>query len=215
MPCCSPQFRGLDRLRPRLPQGRRSEWGGKMQTDLIDGVDDLAAQGVVDPSRVCIVGSSFGGFAALSGATAHPATSTAAPSRSPGWPTPGLLLGQIVPPLSATTIDMPHDCVGEQPPRRSRAARRSPARRTRARAPILLVHSAQDTTVPPRSSPTAMARGAEGAAKPVHGGRAGRRRPLPARVGQPHPACWRPSDASWPRTCRSRPRPTRSDRLRP
>jgi dipeptidyl aminopeptidase/acylaminoacyl peptidase len=40
-----------------------------MQTDLSDGVRYLAAQGVIDPKRVCIVGASYGGYAALAGAT--------------------------------------------------------------------------------------------------------------------------------------------------
>jgi dipeptidyl aminopeptidase/acylaminoacyl peptidase len=44
------------------------EWGGKMQTDLSDGVRHLAAEGVIDPKRVCIVGASYGGYAALAGA---------------------------------------------------------------------------------------------------------------------------------------------------
>ena len=45
------------------------EWGRKMQTDLSDGVRDLAGQGVIDPKRVCIVGGSYGGYAALAGVT--------------------------------------------------------------------------------------------------------------------------------------------------
>ena len=44
------------------------EWGRKMQTDLSDGVRYLADQGVIDPARVCIVGASYGGYAALAGA---------------------------------------------------------------------------------------------------------------------------------------------------
>jgi dipeptidyl aminopeptidase/acylaminoacyl peptidase len=44
------------------------EWGRKMQTDLSDGVRHLAGEGIVDPNRVCIVGASYGGYAALAGA---------------------------------------------------------------------------------------------------------------------------------------------------
>ena len=43
------------------------QWGRKMQTDLSDGVSYLAAQGVIDPARVCIVGASYGGYAAMAG----------------------------------------------------------------------------------------------------------------------------------------------------
>jgi dipeptidyl aminopeptidase/acylaminoacyl peptidase len=45
------------------------EWGRKMQTDLSDGVRWLVDEGLVDPARVCIVGASYGGYAAMAGAT--------------------------------------------------------------------------------------------------------------------------------------------------
>jgi dipeptidyl aminopeptidase/acylaminoacyl peptidase len=45
------------------------EWGRKMQTDLSDGVRFLAAQGLIDAKRVCIIGASYGGYAALAGPT--------------------------------------------------------------------------------------------------------------------------------------------------
>ncbi len=48
------------------------QFGRKMQTDLSDGVRYLAAQGKIDPKRVCIVGASYGGYAALAGATLDP-----------------------------------------------------------------------------------------------------------------------------------------------
>jgi len=40
-----------------------------MQTDLSDGVRHLVSQGIVDPKRVSILGASYGGYAALAGAT--------------------------------------------------------------------------------------------------------------------------------------------------
>jgi dipeptidyl aminopeptidase/acylaminoacyl peptidase len=43
-----------------------------MQTDLSDGVRHLAKQGTIDPKRVCIVGASYGGYAALAGVTLDP-----------------------------------------------------------------------------------------------------------------------------------------------
>ena len=64
-----PQFRGSDGYGwPFLAAGF-GEWGRKMQTDLSDGVRYLAAQGIIDAKRVCIVGGSYGGYAALAGAT--------------------------------------------------------------------------------------------------------------------------------------------------
>jgi dipeptidyl aminopeptidase/acylaminoacyl peptidase len=48
------------------------EWGRKMQTDLSDGVRYLAKDGLIDPARVCIVGGSYGGYAALAGVSLDP-----------------------------------------------------------------------------------------------------------------------------------------------
>jgi dipeptidyl aminopeptidase/acylaminoacyl peptidase len=48
------------------------EWGRKMQSDLSDGVRYLAKEGLIDPGRVCIVGASYGGYAALAGPSLDP-----------------------------------------------------------------------------------------------------------------------------------------------
>lgn len=61
-----PNFRGSI-LDSRFLEAGFGEWGRKMQTDLSDGVRYLANQGIIDPKRVCIVGASYGGYAALAG----------------------------------------------------------------------------------------------------------------------------------------------------
>jgi dipeptidyl aminopeptidase/acylaminoacyl peptidase len=66
-----PNFRGSN-VTSELIEAGFGEWGRKMQTDLSDGVRDLAKQGVIDPKRVCIVGASYGGYAALAGVTLEP-----------------------------------------------------------------------------------------------------------------------------------------------
>ena len=63
-----PNFRGSI-LDSKFLQAGFGEWGRKMQTDLSDGVRYLAHQGIIDPKRVCIVGASYGGYAALAGVT--------------------------------------------------------------------------------------------------------------------------------------------------
>lgn len=62
-------FRGSTGFGQAFRNAGSGEWGKKMQTDLSDGVRYLVAQGVVDPKRVCITGASYGGYAALAGAT--------------------------------------------------------------------------------------------------------------------------------------------------
>jgi dipeptidyl aminopeptidase/acylaminoacyl peptidase len=63
-----PNFRGST-LNSNFLEAGFGEWGRKMQTDLSDGVRYLAHQGIIDPTRVCIVGASYGGYAALAGVT--------------------------------------------------------------------------------------------------------------------------------------------------
>ena len=63
-----PNFRGSI-LDSTFLEAGFGEWGRKMQTDLSDGVRYLAHQGTIDPKRVCIVGASYGGYAALAGVT--------------------------------------------------------------------------------------------------------------------------------------------------
>jgi dipeptidyl aminopeptidase/acylaminoacyl peptidase len=63
-----PNFRGSI-LDSKFLEAGFGEWGRKMQTDLSDGVRYLAHLGLIDPKRVCIVGASYGGYAALAGVT--------------------------------------------------------------------------------------------------------------------------------------------------
>lgn len=51
-----------------IHQGNR-EWGGRMHTDLLDGVNWAVEQGIADPNKVAIYGGSYGGYAALWGAS--------------------------------------------------------------------------------------------------------------------------------------------------
>jgi dipeptidyl aminopeptidase/acylaminoacyl peptidase len=64
-----PNFRGSTGYGLKLTQAGYGEWGRKMQTDISDGAAELARQGIVNPKRACIVGGSYGGYAALAGVT--------------------------------------------------------------------------------------------------------------------------------------------------
>lgn len=48
------------------------EWGGSMQDDLTDATRWAIQQGIADPSRICIYGASYGGYAALMGVAKEP-----------------------------------------------------------------------------------------------------------------------------------------------
>lgn len=64
-----PNFRGSTGYGHAHLSAGYGEWGRRMQSDLSDGITYLAGRGMVDPSRVCIFGMSYGGYAALAGVT--------------------------------------------------------------------------------------------------------------------------------------------------
>jgi dipeptidyl aminopeptidase/acylaminoacyl peptidase len=67
-----PNFRGSDGYGKAFAERGYGEWGRKMQDDITDGVNHLATTGLIDPARACIVGASYGGYAALVGAALTP-----------------------------------------------------------------------------------------------------------------------------------------------
>lgn len=67
-----PQFRGSSGFGVEHLFAGRGEWGRKMQDDLTDAVISLADTGQINKDRVCIVGGSYGGYAALAGAAFSP-----------------------------------------------------------------------------------------------------------------------------------------------
>jgi dipeptidyl aminopeptidase/acylaminoacyl peptidase len=48
------------------------EWGGKMQDDLTDATHWAIDRKIADPSRICLYGASYGGYAALMGVAREP-----------------------------------------------------------------------------------------------------------------------------------------------
>jgi dipeptidyl aminopeptidase/acylaminoacyl peptidase len=67
-----PQYRGSGGYGKAFYEKGEGQWGRAMQDDLDDGMDWLAKEGTIDPKRVCLVGSSYGGYAALWGAVRNP-----------------------------------------------------------------------------------------------------------------------------------------------
>ena len=65
-------FRGSTGYGKKHVNAGDREWGGKMHDDLIDGVNWAVETGVADPKRVAIYGGSYGGYAALVGASFTP-----------------------------------------------------------------------------------------------------------------------------------------------
>jgi dipeptidyl aminopeptidase/acylaminoacyl peptidase len=67
-----PNFRGSTGYGRDFVAKGEGQWGRTMQDDLDDGVKWLVEQGKVDPKRVCIMGGSYGGYAALWAAVRNP-----------------------------------------------------------------------------------------------------------------------------------------------
>ena len=60
-----PNYRGSSGYGTDFAKKGEGEWGLKMQDDLNDAVTYLAKEGIADPKRVCMVGASYGGYAAM------------------------------------------------------------------------------------------------------------------------------------------------------
>ncbi len=66
-------YRGSSGYGGEFQAAGHRQWGQAMQDDVTDGTRWLAAEGIADPQRTCIVGWSYGGYAALMGAVKEPA----------------------------------------------------------------------------------------------------------------------------------------------
>jgi dipeptidyl aminopeptidase/acylaminoacyl peptidase len=161
-----PQFRGSTGFGEAFREAGRGEWGGKMQDDLLDGIAATAVSGDIDPARVCIVGASYGGYAALAGVTMHPEAYKCAASIA-GVADLGLLLVEKMRIYGSDSAGMQgwRRTLGDASLAKLNAA--SPARlAANVRAPVLLIHGDKDTIVPFEQSQV-MADAMKAAGKPV------------------------------------------------
>lgn len=162
-----PQYRGSSGFGPALEAAGKGEWGGKIQSDIADGVAAVAASGAVDPARVCIIGTTtYGGFSALYGAVFQGDTFRCAASVG-GTPDLGLLLGDHASRFGTQSRSYRalRDNLLAASPGRLEAV--SPLRHAaQARAAVLLIHGEKDTSVP-TSAPERMAEALKKAGKPV------------------------------------------------
>jgi dipeptidyl aminopeptidase/acylaminoacyl peptidase len=148
-----PNFRGSGGYGAAWEKAGHGEWGvGVMQHDLSDGVAAVVAAGVADPERVCIVGASYGGYAALAGAAFTPELYRCAAAIAGVADLRDMLgferdrAGGL-----STTVAYWRQAMGvedaDSPTEHLNAA--SPAQHAeRVQAPVLLIHGRDDTVVP-------------------------------------------------------------------
>lgn len=147
-----PQFRGSTGFGNAFRLAGRRQWGGLMQDDVTDGVHALIEQGIADARRICIVGASYGGYAALAGAAFTPELYACAVSINGVSNLSDML--QYEEELGGSESDIVghwRDLIG--PRLDPSLAAHSPVKAAaQVRAPVLILYSADDTVVPPSQS---------------------------------------------------------------
>ena len=142
-----PNFRGSTGYGYEWFDAGRKGWGdGVMQTDVEDGAAALVKAGQVDAARICIMGGSYGGYAALAGATLTPERYACAVSVN-GVSDPEDMLkdanrgGKTSMPAEWWSKSMGSDM--------DQLRKISPLRKAdQVRIPILLLHGIEDSVVP-------------------------------------------------------------------
>jgi dipeptidyl aminopeptidase/acylaminoacyl peptidase len=145
-----PQFRGSDGFGAAFIRAGHGEWGGKMQDDLADSLQFLVDGGVVDPDRVCIVGGSYGGYAALAGGAFTPELYRCVVSLNGVSDLPGMLAyerhrgGK-----KSWVVSYFENFMVKGEATKDKLRSISPVRHAKSfTAPVLLIHGENDQTVP-------------------------------------------------------------------
>src|SRR5581483_6729985 len=139
-------FRGSTGYGKDFVNAGNKQWAAAMHDDLIDAVNFVVKQGWVDPARVAISGGSYGGYAALVGATFTPdvfccAVDVVGPSNLK-------TLIESIPPYWAPIVAQFHERVGNPETEAEQLWERSPLSKVdQIRIPILVAQGANDPRV--------------------------------------------------------------------
>ena len=145
--CVQVNFRGSTGYGKDFRNLGAKQWGAAMHTDLLDALDHLAADGGIDLARVAIMGSSYGGYAALVGAAFTPDRFACAIDLCG----PSNLLTMLASgaPYRTPLRAFMYRNVGDPATERQLLWARSPLSRVEdIRIPILVVQGANDVRVP-------------------------------------------------------------------
>lgn len=163
-----PNFRGSTGFGSRFESAGYGEWGQAMQRDIHEGVKALISLGWVDPDRVCIVGASYGGYAALAGGMTEPDLFKCIVAIAPVSDLPDFLSHvRQVTGSRGYSFELWSTSIGALNEDGEALRANSPARNAGAfEAPVLLLHGRDDTIVPMNQS-RKMRSALESAGKPV------------------------------------------------
>jgi dipeptidyl aminopeptidase/acylaminoacyl peptidase len=162
-----PEFRGSTGFGDAFREAGYRQWGGRMQDDVTDGVHAMIDQGVADPRRICIVGASYGGYAALAGAAFTPDLYACAASINGVTDLPALMREQvhIYDWTLSTSLSEWKARIGA--PNDPNLAAKSPINSVKSiTIPVLIVYGTGDSVVPNEQSER-MARALRAAGKSV------------------------------------------------
>jgi dipeptidyl aminopeptidase/acylaminoacyl peptidase len=144
--CLQVNFRGSTGYGKEFLNAGDKEWGGKMQNDLVDAVNWAIDEGIASPERVAIYGASYGGYAALAGATFTPDLfCCAVPMMGPSNLVSFL---NTIPPYWTTMVEMMYKRVGDPRTEEDFLLSRSPLFKVdQVEIPMLIAQGANDVRV--------------------------------------------------------------------
>jgi dipeptidyl aminopeptidase/acylaminoacyl peptidase len=144
--CIQVNFRGSLGYGKDFVNAGDREWGGAMQDDVSDAVQWSIDQGYTDPARVCIYGGSYGGYAALAGATFTPELYRCAVAMC--GPANLKTFIESIPPYWTPMIAMFRKRVGDPETEGEFLWSRSPLSKVdNIKGPMLIAHGANDPRV--------------------------------------------------------------------
>jgi dipeptidyl aminopeptidase/acylaminoacyl peptidase len=144
--CLQVNFRGSTGYGKDFLNAGDKEWGRNMHDDLVDAVHWAIEQGIADPQKVAIYGGSYGGYAALVGATFTPdlfccAVDIVGPSNL-------ITLIRTIPPYWSTFLATFHKRVGNPDTEEEFLKSRSPLFKVdQIKIPMLIAQGANDPRV--------------------------------------------------------------------
>jgi dipeptidyl aminopeptidase/acylaminoacyl peptidase len=148
-----PNYRGSSGHGKTFRDAGLGQWGRKMQTDVSDGLASLAKRGIVDSKRACIVGASYGGYAALAGVTLQQGLYRCAVSYGGVADLQAMLADQSQYGRERAEMRYWREFMGAKSNGDPALAAISPVRlASRADAPILVAYGTDDSVVPPDQS---------------------------------------------------------------
>ncbi|MBV6415600.1 MAG: hypothetical protein CMLOHMNK_00112 [Steroidobacteraceae bacterium] len=145
-----PNFRGSRGYGLAFREKGYNEFGGAMIDDIIDGAKYLEAKQIADPGRVCAMGGSYGGYAALMIPIRDPSIIKCAIAVN-AVTEPDEIIGEMIKRYGGASgaLDFWEDYLGSRFRDAGSKAAISPLRNAKAiKVPVLLLHATQDTTVP-------------------------------------------------------------------